>query len=595
MSWSIIVAVICLVLLIFSVWKEAMRVNRGHLIWRMVAVTVAVAMLACIALPLTYTSTQKTPDEHRAVLLTDGFSVDSLKQYPGIPIFTTNAAIKKEYAKAILLNTLTEIKTNHPDITGLNIWGYGLDADELKQLDKMPVRFGAAVKPTGVATVNWNRELKSGEALTVQGHLNGDDGKPYQLILKGLNVTLDSITVKGNSDFELRSTPKIKGNAVYNLIAKSDKDTLESEQLPIHVTAVKPVRILILASSPDFENRFLKNWLSANSYAVHIRTAISKNKFSTEAINASQMHLVNLSAATFQNFDVILGDQLALQSLSAAESSALRQQVTQKGLGLIVRADSTDKGAIWFGNSFPLNRISGQTQSAAALQLSGKTIQTEKLVTDPVNIIYKEGTQILVSDARNKALVSTCLAGSGKVIFSTINNTYSWMLAGDENDYTAYWSLLISKAARKAAVPVSINLVDDFPQVNHETRMQVLSGSAPGQVSVAATNPAFVQSVAMPFLWSASIWPVKPGWQTVANIGDDGNDFYAFSEKDWKTIKNMRKIFVTNSYTKENLLNYTLRTSTERPIVKPISQIWFYLLLLAACSFLWAEAKFGSA
>jgi hypothetical protein len=594
MNWNITVTVICLALLIYSVWKELTRVSKAHLLLRILAVIVAVAMLACIALPLTYTGTQKTSDARFAVLITDGFSPDSVKQYAGVPVFTTHAAIKKDFPKAQLLNTLTEIKTLHPEITGLNVLGYGLDAGELKQLNGMPVRFGAAHQPTGITAINWTKDLKSGDMLKVQGHVNTPSDKSLWLILKGLSVTLDSITVKGNTAFELKAIPKTKGSMVYSLIVKSGNDTLQNEKLPIHIAAIKPVKVLILASSPDFENRFVKNWLSANSYAVYIHTTISKNKFSTEALNAPKVLLNNLSASTLQNVDVVLADQQALQSLSAAESFALKQQVTQKGLGLIVRADSTGKSDSWFQSNFPVNRTSGQTQTATALQISGQTGLIQKLTTDPVNIIYKDGTQVLVSNAQNKAMVSMGLAGAGKVLFSTINNTYSWMLAGSQNDYSAYWSLLISKAARKSAASKSFTVLDDLPQANHQAAIQILSGSAPDTVNVPGTRPAFIQSVNVPFIWQATIWPVKPGWQTMANAGNSDSGFYVFNEDDWKTVKNTRKIFVTNSYAKENLLNYTLRTSTERPIVNPIPKIWFYLLLLAACSFLWAEAKFGS-
>jgi hypothetical protein len=41
----------------------------------------------------------------------------------------------------------------------------------------------------------------------------------------------------------------------------------------------------MLSASPDFESKFLKNWLSENGYAVALRSAISKDKFNSEYIN----------------------------------------------------------------------------------------------------------------------------------------------------------------------------------------------------------------------------------------------------------------------------------------------------------------------
>jgi hypothetical protein len=585
--------VTCLVLLSFSVWKEIVRVNKAHLILRIFAVIAAVIALAFIAIPLTYKTGQTISNKDEAILLTDGFNPDSLKNYPDERVFTTSSQIKKEYLKANLLNTLSEIKTDYPKITSLRMLGYGLEDEELKQLGTMPVVFHHAPQPTGISSIGWSHHLKSGEVLKVQGKFNDPEGKSYLVILKGLNVTLDSVAVKASGDFELQTTPKTTGSMVYHLVVKSGQDTLENESLPLHIEAVKPVRILILSSSPDFENRFLKNWLTANGYAVHIRTAISKDKFSTEAINATQIPLGNITSTTLQNFDVVLGDQLALQNLNAGESSALRQQVTQKGLGLIIRADSTGKSNAWFQNSFPVYRTSGQTQNTSPLFLSGQTGNTEALKLDAANIVYKEGTQVLVSDVKNRALVSSAIAGSGKLVFSTLNNTYNWMLAGDDKDYTAYWSLLLNKASRKAVVSKSFSVLTDIPGVNQETNVEVLSASTPDSVSLSGVKPAFAQTADVPFLWFGKIWSDKAGWQTVANMNDNTGDFYVFGANDWKNLKNLRKIFVTKAYAKENLLNYTEEQQKVYKISRQIPKFWFYLLLLIACSFLWAEAKFS--
>jgi hypothetical protein len=587
MTWNIIVAIVCLVLLVFSAWKEVQRVNKANLALRFIAVVIAVAALACIALPLTYQTGQAVSDKHEAVLLTDGFSADSLKKHPDVSVFTTSSSIKKEYSTAVLLNTLTQIRSDHPQITVLQVLGYGLDEEGLKQLGGMQITFHPT-PPVGINSIGWNTNLKAGEVLKVQGKFNDPKNKNYLVILKGLNLTLDSVAVKASGDFELHTTPKTTGNMVYRLIVKSGQDTLENESLPLHIAPVKPIKVLILASSPDFENRFLKNWLTANNYAVHVRTAISKDKFSSEAINAAQMRLDNLSANTLQNFDVVIGDQLALQNLNAGESSALRQQVTQKGLGLIVRADSTGKNDSWFQSSFPVYRTSGQTQNSSTINLAGQAGTTEALKLDPANIVYKSGTQVLASDAKNKALVSAAIAGSGKIIFSTLNNTYTWMLAGDEQDYTAYWSLLVSKAARRVEVSKSITVLGGMPGINRQTNIEILSATQPDSLTIAGVKPAFGQNAAIPFLWLGSIWVSKTGWQTVGNA----SDIYVFGDHDWQTIKNSRKIFVTNSYAKENLLNYTHVGQKVHQISRQLPKIWFYLLFLIAGTFLWAEAKF---
>ncbi len=192
------------------------------------------------------------------------------------------------------------------------------------------------------------------------------------------------------------------------------------------------------------------------------------------------------------------------------------------------------------------------------------------------------------------SLVSSMRAGLGKLVFSTLNNTYNWMLAGDDRDYTAYWSLLIDKAARKTTLSKSLEVLTDVPQVNREINVQVLSATQPDSVSVSGIKPAFAQSAWTPFLWSGKFWSSKQGWQTVANIKGSADDVYIFGENDWAGIKNSRKIFVTNSYANKNLLNYTHEQQKADKISRQLPKIWFYLLFLVAVAFLWAEAKFSA-
>jgi hypothetical protein len=43
------------------------------------------------------------------------------------------------------------------------------------------------------------------------------------------------------------------------------------------------------------------------------------------------------------------------------------------------------------------------------------------------------------------------MGGSGKIGFTPLNNTFSWMLGGNKQDYTALWSAIISTRQRAKA------------------------------------------------------------------------------------------------------------------------------------------------
>jgi hypothetical protein len=73
----------------------------------------------------------------------------------------------------------------------------------------------------------------------------------------------------------------------------------------------------------------------------------------------SQFNLDKLSAQTLAQFDVVIGDLSVLSSLSSTESDVLKQAVADKGMGLIVRADSAGKTS-WLQRQFPVDRPSGK-------------------------------------------------------------------------------------------------------------------------------------------------------------------------------------------------------------------------------------------
>src|SRR3978361_1965822 len=104
MRWTISVSIICLLLLTFTIWLEYRREDASRLAWHIIAIVIAVAALACIALPITYQGKAKISNDTDAVLLTEGYDTDSISTGYKI-IFTTDKEIKRSYPKATLLTS----------------------------------------------------------------------------------------------------------------------------------------------------------------------------------------------------------------------------------------------------------------------------------------------------------------------------------------------------------------------------------------------------------------------------------------------------------------------------------------------------------
>ena len=593
MTWNLTVIIICVLLSVITAWLEYLRSNGSRLILRIIVSLIAIASLACLALPVTYKGKSSVNEGADAALLTSGYHIDSLIHTGAKLIFTTNKDVLKTYPKAILLNTLQDLNTNYPAIKQLHILGYGLDGDDLKQLDKIPVVFHAPPAPGGILAVNWQKQLKAGELFQVQGKFNNASLKPVRLLFKGLNTPLDSVNIPTGkiTDFELTTVPKTPGNITYTLLAIDGKDTIENESVPVIIERAQQVKVLILASSPGFETRFLKNWLSQNGYAIAVRETISKDKISEDFINTEKQSLVHLSAAILNKFDVVIGDLSALKALNGSESSALRQQVSQSGLGVIIRSDSLTKETSWLQNNFKVTTYASKTQLTVPLAIQDQKFKTAPLNIDPSYISNNNNVQNLVLDLQNRILASSAIYGTGKLVYTTLHNTYTWQLAGNNKDYTALWSILISKAARKLPSEHGFTVATAVPAAEIPVQLQIQSSSAPVQLSVNGIPVSAVQNAIIPYEWKFDYWPENPGWQQTILNKKVINSWYLYQKDKWTPLRHSLRREKTQHYLDKRAKSQSVTKQIQNLTSIAVSKMYFYSVLIAACAFLWIERK----
>lgn len=594
MNWSTIVIVICILLAAFAVWKEYTRFNKAHLFLRITAVIVVIVALACIVLPLTYQADTNRRDRVEAILLTDGFNTDSLSSYNKEGLFTLDKSIGKEIRRAVLLNSADDL-ANDSNITQLRILGNGLDKEDLQQLGHLPVIFNPEPINEGITAISWNEKLRVGDELTIRGSFKNVSAKKIKLILKGLSTGLDSMVIgaEATAGFNLSTIPKNTGRNIYNLLAIAGADdTIAKEIIPVQIEPAKPLKVLMLTASPDFETRFLKNWLAGQGHAIAVRSAISKNKFNKEFINLEQFPLDHLSASVLDKFDVLIGDLSVLKTLSGAETVALQHEVTQNGLGVIVRADSTLRSNSWLQRDFPSDRLAVKDPMPVSLMLQGKTQKSAKLSAGLIYLDNQNNMQPLVSDEHGHILAGRTLAGAGKLVFTPLNNTFSWMLNGNKTDYSNLWSLLIIKAARKTPVTETWNVLSAIPSLSNPVQLQLESAVNPSAIKIGEAVVAPQQNDLIPFQWKTTYWPKSPGWQSAKQVNGLLNWFYVFKSDEWKSIRAIKKQADTKAYTVQNGINTNVTKQIHEKATIAVSKIYFYVLLIIACVFLWVEAKF---
>jgi hypothetical protein len=594
MQQTTLITIICIVLSLVGIWTVWVRPSKAHLVLRILSTLAAVTALGCLVLPVSYTSTASTQDaRHEAVLLTDGFDEDSLSAYPSLPVYTFNPNIRPT-AKTKYLPDAAALNELKPQITTLHILGNGLSYEQLQQMYPMAVSFQPS-STGGIINLNHTTHLNAGQSFQVQGQYHNHSNQTVKLKLKGLGTVVDSVTLPANrqSVYNLSAVPKNTGRNVYQLLAVQNADTLQSLPLPVTITPVQPLKVLLLSSTPDFENKFLKNWLTENGYAAAIRSSISKGKTSVEFVSMEKQLLDKLTPANLNTFDVVTADAASLKALSSAESSALYQQVTQKGLGLIIRADSSKIASGWMQGGFSVTILPAEKQLMAKLLVTGNPSPTSALSINPAYINVSPNAQSIITDVQNRTLAACKLAGNGRVILTTLTQTFTWALAGNTKNYTTVWAALLNKAARKKPAVEQWFISSALPAENAPVDITLQSGAAATNLQVNQLSITSAQSALLPFEHTVTYWPTAAGWQQVTF---NRTSFYWFAAQKsaWLYLQNQENTKATLLYAQNHRPNAPVTKKMQQIVRIEVPKFYFYVLLLLACGYLWAESRWFS-
>lgn len=586
-----------LVLLGFLLLKEIQRKNKANLILRITASCLAAIALIFIAIPITYQKKAELKDENTVLLVTEGFQKDSLKNFKNIPVFTTNSVVANGNRSVKLIPDLAGFLATNQQFSKFHVLGYGLEAQELEMVKDKNLVFHPSPQPSGLQSVHWNKSVKSGEQLVISGNYLNTDDKAVKLIIMGLGTNLDSVNIPaGRSEyFQIKTIPKHLDKAVYSLIGIAEKDTILNEKLPVFVQAWGPLKVLILSSSPDFENKFLKNWLFENQYSIAVRSAISKNKFNTEFLNCTRINLDRITPSVLENFDLLISDPDELSAMSRAENQALQNQLNN-GMGLILIADSIRKAEGFLNGIFETRSLVRVDEKM--ISLNWDDYNTKKMTlgsSGSFRILPKEGNQALVKDDKANIIVSSKLFGRGRILLSSINDSYTWILGNDLKSYSSYWSKLIGDVARKKELNSVWALKDPLPVLNQETAFIIESG--PDSIPVASSEGdllKFAQDQVLGFQWTAPFWPRKTGWQLLETRNSPDsiqNWFYVFNKNDWASVNAAEKIKNNRKFSEESFSESNDQNISERYYRETVPPAYFFILFLLSCTYLWLEAK----
>jgi hypothetical protein len=593
MEFNTIILFVCALLLVFLLVAEWRRANRSRRIWRLLATLIATSCFALLIVPVSYT-THFAQQQHEVVLITEGTNIDSIKNIKAVKyqLGSENAlTLKKNKATAIA--DLSYFLAAHPDLQRFQVYGYGLSDAALESMKGRKINFHPSPSPQGIVVASWPAKIKSTSSFNVQGSYH-NGGKATTLSLKGLGNVIDSVLINPNTTatFHFKSRPKQLGKAVFELIALQDGDTLTKDPVPFQVVEQIPMKVLLLASFPDFEYKFLKRWLYDQHYPVAFRSQISKDKFTTDFLNMESVNLGRISTATLQKFDVLIIDEEELLAIASNERAAIESAV-QNGLGLLIRVSSAKRSTMTL-----LNRTARVETLSSKEKTLNLTVKSEAINLAPLALeqtIFLKGSlhdQVLISDKNGRILVNNQLNGAGKVSTSAIAATYNWMLAGKKSDYSNFWSAILTATARKQKENIAVQVSPKFPNVLQKTRFTIglAESNKMPRLKTEGVSLSLRQNMELPFEWDAFFWPTQQGWHQL-EVNQQHEFYYVYQNHDWLALKNEKKRLATLRFAATTKTPNDKPTMVDQTTQKEVSKWWFFVGFLCAAGFLWQEAR----
>ncbi|TRZ43173.1 hypothetical protein [Robertkochia solimangrovi] len=561
--WPVLIAAL-LIWLVF-LWKELKIPNNKK---RILNGAIAFIGITALVLMILQPVIRKRSDSGYAVLLTEAYSKNQLDS-----LNKTIKGIKK--VKYIHNMPLQELEA----FEKLIILGNGIPTYEINRFKKFNVQYLRNNFPEGIHRLHYNARAEIGSILKVEGLYEGTSPGHWLTLLDPGGSPVDSVKLPdiSTATFTLRTPLKTLGNYSY---AISEKDSLgkilKTDPIPVTISEKILPRILIINAYPSFETKYLKNYLADRSCEVLVKTRVSKDKYKTEAFNSGGSIAGKSIAKLLEDTDLLIIDLASLKDWSSTMTQTLKNQILNKGLGIIIQADDDLCGSRddWF--CFSANNDGKET--IVPDQYPETAIQKY-----PVSIRSENGIFPVLTSG-NSIVAAYRKKGLGRVGITTIRDSYELILKGNENSYQQFWSTFLESVSKRK----DINTQWDSDAISYQDEPFTFT------VSTSIENPVILLDsvVRIPILYDHTgtgiTYPETPGWHDLQVQQDSSSvyNFYTYREENWKTMKTYEQI-------KRNQAQFNSNSNSVNQVYysQPWTPIWFFLVFLFCMGYLWLQPK----
>lgn len=576
-----------LLITVFLLFRSYNRSNT-RLRWaRIFLLFLALVALLLAALQPAY---EASKNPQAIILQTDNASlevIDSLSQkLPNVEIIAPEVNLEGLLAK-------------RPEIQNLYIVGDGLRSDELNLIHQQSTHFYLNEAPEGIVQFHYTRTLKVGQNFKLAGKYNLPSDKTVKLFLQSPMGKRELINCQniGLCDFQTSFLVKEAGRFLFQIIAEdANGNEIAKASFPVIIEPSKELSVLIINHAPNFETKYLKNWLADEGYPIAVRSSISKGKYRTEFLNIDRLNLSSISQNLLQQFDLLIVQPDALENLSTTEQRNIRV-ATEQGLGLCLLSSVAPKG--WQFSNAMKRFLSFPIKTSASNYIFNAENNAVELNKPPVAIVDQLDISALLRSESGQIVAAYQLKGVGKIALHLVPNTYQLILGGQSEFYHKAWTDILKKTARQPSSDILWQVKNellgqpDYPLSLHLSYQGDLPTGQLYSVSDSLMIPfGFQQHPFNPGSWEATIWPAKSGWHQVSLKENPSTKhwFYIPDAPDWQSMRIYQQLA-------ENRRWAEAHPSTAKPSAidiktsNPIPLYYFYLLFLVAAGALWLEEK----
>ncbi len=407
-------------------------------------------------------------------------------------------------------------------------------------------------------TISLKITNKSDENIIVEGQLGND--------------SIKNEVLKSDQDYFLNYIPTTSG--FHQSVVLIDEE--EEYNFSTLVEDKRKYVFHLLAETPDFEWRFLKDFLAKEGHAIYLRSKVSSKKYKTDFVNWPDSLSAQMKTFNPLYSNVLIIDMEAWNKIGNSGRTNYLSLLNEKQGVLLLRANSNER--------LNLNSIESDLNGYVIVGESSNEYEGLKMAS-----INKQRD----FDQHKELPFFFTILTDLSIGITPMQDTYKWQLAGKESIYSNYWIKIINQLLRDPAERYQDKT--QWPVQFQPFHFQLWTSTDFDKVKVVnnksdTINIGLIQDKHYPERRHLVYYPVSTGWHQIISQNKTIIDqFYVHPEEaSAQNLMDLSYKFEYNNYFNEISSTEQFKSSNNK--VKSLI-LWFFLLFLLSISFLWVEEK----